>query len=175
MTLHADFNSSHADIPVVELRAAASRPEVVAVMRDLYARADEHIAAQLPTCWNKGECCRFGAYGHRLYVTALEAVYYIAMEAADSDSMACGSSSALPVVKDKDDVCPHAREGKCHARQRRPLGCRVFYCDPAAQHWQGPLTESFLGELRRLHDELGVPYFYADWMAVLTALRAEPA
>lgn len=146
------------EIPVAEIRRAAGRPEVVAAMDAFYADADRRIAAQAPVCWNKGECCRFGEFGHRLYVTALEAAYYLAKGEG---------GETLGVT---EDVCPQARDGKCGARARRPLGCRVFYCDPAARHWQGPLTEEMLARLRRMHEELDVPYFYADWLGVLRAL-----
>lgn len=141
--------------------SAAQREEVRLVMSAFYARADARIAAQPGTCWNKGACCRFGEYGHRLYVTALEVAYYLAM----------GETKAPGVT----DVCPHACEGKCHVRDRRPLGCRIFFCDPAAQDWQGPLTEELLSELRKIHDELSVPYFYADWMTVLRHLNGSVA
>ena len=70
------------------------------------------------------------------------------------------------------DACPHARDGRCHARDRRPIGCRIFYCDPDAQEWQGPLTEAVLAQLRDLHERFEVPYFYADWMAALKAIRS---
>lgn len=162
-----------ADIPVAALRDAARRPDVVAAVRDLYAQADRRIAEHAPTCWNKGECCRFGEFGHRLYVTALEVVCYLAA----GDDVPDGGDphqdrGLLPIV---GDACPHAREGRCRARSRRPLGCRVFYCDPAASHWQGPLTEELLAELRQLHARLEVPYFYAEWLTVLEALGHEPA
>jgi len=147
------------DIPVAEVRAAARRPEVVAAMERFYAQAADRIATHAPVCCNKGECCRFGRYGHRLFVTALEAAYYLA-----------SGEPAAPVTV---DACPHAFGGRCHARARRPLGCRVYYCDPRAQHWQGPLTEELLARLRALHEELRVPYFYADWMAVLKAIEGE--
>lgn len=147
------------DIPVAALREAAGRPEVVAAMRSFYAEADRRIAEHSPVCWNKGDCCRFGQFGHRLYVTALEVVYYLATaEGAESPEVT-------------QDACPHAQGGKCQARSRRPFGCRVFYCDGAAQHWQGPLTEEMLQDLRRMHEELDVPYFYADWLVVLDALK----
>src|SRR5690606_15972402 len=119
--------------------------------------------------------CRFGRFGHRLYVTALEVVYYLAIagEAATAERSEATGSGLIPLIT--EDVCPHAPGGKCQARSRRPLGCRIFYCDPAAQHWQGPLTEDLLGELRRLHDELQVPYFYAEWLTVLKALSSDPS
>jgi hypothetical protein len=152
------LNWKTSDIPVETLREASRRPEVIQAVRNLLDEVDRRIAAATPTCWNKGECCRFGRYGHRLYVTALEVVYYLAGPAGD----------AGPEVT--EDTCPHARGGRCCAREHRPLGCRVFYCDPAAQAWQGPLTEEMLDRLRRMHTELGVPYLYCDWLTVLHAL-----
>jgi hypothetical protein len=137
--------------------AAAGRPEVVAAMRRFYEDADRDIATQPATCWNRGDCCRFGQFGHRLFVTSLEVCYYIA------------TGEMPPPIT--DDTCPHAFDGKCHARDRRPLGCRIFYCDPNAQSWQGPFTEDRLAVLRDLHQKLDVPYVYADWMAFLRTLR----
>jgi hypothetical protein len=154
-------------IPVEELIRAARRPEVREAVERLYADAEAEIAAHAPTCWNKGECCQFGQYGHRLYVTALEVACYLAQGGLTE-------AGPQPALDARADACPHAREGRCQARDRRPLGCRIFYCDPAAQHWQGPLTERCLQRLRSLHDELGVPYFYADWMSVLAALGGSP-
>jgi len=154
-----DFMTARtSEIPVAAVLQASRRPEVVAAMQSLYRDADRRISEQGATCWNKGDCCKFGRFGHRLYVTALETACYLAAGDATAPTEA--------------DVCPHAHDGKCHARDRRPLGCRVFYCDPAARSWQGPLTEEFLARLRTLHDELDVPYFYADWMTVLRALSA---
>lgn len=173
------------DIPVAELLQTARRPEVLAIMQDFYRELDERIAALPATCWNSGACCHFGKYGHRLFVTALEAAYYIGSALRAETHCASRSSpegdarrtrTSLPILSTpavEEDACPHAYTGQCHARDRRPMGCRIFYCDPAAQQWQGPLTEEMLTRLRRLHDELGVEYFYADWMAVLQALRAD--
>jgi len=149
------------NIPITDMKHAALRSDVVDSMRALYEQADQLIAAQPATCWNKGECCRFGQFGHRLYVTTLEAAYYLSQ-----------GDSPPPIT---EDACPHAHEGKCHARDRRPLGCRIFYCDPAATHWQGPLTEQLLDRLRQMHAELEVPYVYADWMSVVQAIREDAA
>ena len=168
-----------ADIPVDELWQASRRVDVVAAMDAFYAEADRQIAARLPVCTNKGECCRFAQFGHRLYVTALEVAYYLASgylahaaENANNDGenrKPC--DSMIPAVT--EEVCPHAIGGRCCARDRRPFGCRVFFCDPAAQHWQGPMTEETLVRLRQMHDDLSVPYFYAEWLTVLRALRGE--
>ena len=147
------------DISVAALREAACRPEVVQAMRAFYADADGLIARQPGSCSSCGDCCRFGEHGHRLCVTALEVCYYLA-----------GGESVPSMTA---DACPHAVDGACRARARRPLGCRIFYCDPCAESWQGPLTEQLLARLRDLHEELGVPYFYADWVTVLRSIEEE--
>jgi len=149
------------EITVDNLFEAARRPDVLAAMEEFFAETDRLIAQQPATCWNRGDCCRFATFGHRLYVTPLEVCYYLA--------------KGGPPRRAAVDACPHAYAGMCHARNRRPLGCRVFYCDPAAQGWQGPLTEDRLGVLRSLHETLNVPYFYADWMTVLRALTTVSA
>lgn len=150
----SDSAYSIAGVPVATLRQASRRPDVITAMAQFYARADTLIAAQPGTCWNKADCCHFGHFGHRLYVTALEVCYYLG-HVSDLDPAA-------------EDSCPHAVAGRCRVRLFRPLGCRIFYCDPQAAGWQGPVTEALLGELRTLHGRLDVPYFYADWMAVLS-------
>ncbi|MGQ9651977.1 MAG: hypothetical protein ACUVXJ_17885 [Phycisphaerae bacterium] len=139
------------------LREHARRPEIVTSMREFYAEVDREITAHDPTCWNKGECCRFGQFGHRLYVTSLELAHYLA------------TGDLPPPVT--SDACPHSFGGRCHARERRPLGCRVFYCDPNTQHWQGPLSERRLTQLKAMHEALRVPYMYVDWMTAVKAMR----
>ena len=145
------------DKQIKAIVAASRRPDVVDAMRRFYEKADREIASKPATCWNRGECCRFGQFGHRLYVTSLEVCYYLA------------TGDLPPPIA--EDTCPHAYEGKCHARDRRPLGCRIFFCDANAQSWQGPFTEDQLSTLREMHEQLDVPYVYADWMVILRALR----
>ena len=149
-------------IPIDSLLSAAQREDVREAMRAFYDEADRRIAALPHTCWNKGECCQFGQFGHRLYVTTLEAAYFMAT--------APDPGRPFPVIT--EDTCPCAHDGQCNARDRRPLACRIFYCDPAARDWQGPLTEELLTQLRKMHGALDVPYVYADWMQVLRTIDA---
>lgn len=144
-------------IPIEAAFGAAERGDVHAAMRDFYAEVDRRVSALQATCWNRGACCRFGAYGHRLFVTTLETAYYLSRGEPERDLAG--------------DACPQAFDGLCHVRSHRPMGCRIFFCDPAAQAGQGPLTEALLAQLRGLHESLGVTYFYADWMAVLSAIE----
>jgi hypothetical protein len=175
---------SNNDIPVDALKEAALRPDILEAMQSFYVEVDRRIATHQPTCWNRGACCHFGEYGHRLYVTALEVIYYLSRSApsramdiaeplAASIEAPPASAPSFPILASPitADACPHAHDGQCHVRGHRPLGCRIFFCDPNAQQWQGPFTEECLEELKHLHRELGVPYFYTDWMTVLHSLQ----
>ena len=165
--------SALSDAQADAIRRAASRADVSAAMGRLYQDLDAEISARQPVCRNRGACCRFDEYGHSLFVTALEAAYFLASHPAAADTGSPGypaplhqpPSSALP------GGCPFQVNGLCTTRAGRPVGCRIFFCDPGSQHWQGPMSEVFLERLRRLHEELGVPYTYAEWRAVLQALR----
>jgi len=52
----------------------------------------------------------------------------------------------------------------------RPFGCRMFFCDATSTAWQNEAYEQFHARLKRLHEELGVPYFYVEWRQALGAL-----
>jgi len=146
------------DLPIEALVEASKNIELMRRMTQLFDDLAEDIAQRPGVCRQRGICCQFDArHGHCLYVTALEVCFYLAQRAP------------LPA---NSNFCPHLIDGLCSVRDVRPLGCRVYYCDPAAQDWQGPVTETYLARLRALHVEFAVPYFYADWLVVLEALRA---
>lgn len=127
-----------------------------AQMAEFYKRVDEEIASHSPICRNRGLCCKFAAYGHRLYVTEPERTYF-----------ARGLTGQWrPVSPDQSD-CPYHINGVCTARTHRPLGCRVFFCDEAAQEWQGPVYERFLAELKQIGQTHGLAYAYSEWLSAL--------
>ena len=150
------MNVQKPPIPVAAIQAASRRNDCLDAVRDLYAQLDPQIAVHASLCRKCGRCCHFEQFDHRLYVTVLEAGFYLA---------ACGPPRPIT-----SDACPHAFDGHCQVREVRPVGCRIFYCDSESTAWQGPLTETWMGRLRALHAQLGVPSIYADWMAVLDAL-----
>ncbi|MFN0131223.1 MAG: hypothetical protein ACKVW3_01620 [Phycisphaerales bacterium] len=63
--------------------------------------------------------------------------------------------------------CPFQSGTRCGIHAIRPLPCRVYFCDPAAQDWQHDLTERLLRRLRTLHDDHAIPYLYAEWRQLL--------
>jgi Fe-S-cluster containining protein len=136
------------------------RPDLTAAMQAFYADVDSLIAARQPVCVNRGLCCRFDSFGHRLYVTGLELIYFLH-----------GRHGAWRSPKGLY-ACPYQIQGLCAARPHRPLGCRVFFCDGNSQAWQGPEYERRLAELKRLGSQLGVEYRYIEWLSALGDLDA---
>ncbi len=129
--------------------------ELAERMRAFYEEVDAEIAARGPTCWNRGDCCKFDAYDHNLFVTSVELTYF-----------ATGKQDDRRRPED-DGSCPYQIDGRCTAREHRPLGCRVFFCDPNAKNWQGPLYEARLKQFHQLGAELGVDYRYVEWLSAL--------
>jgi hypothetical protein len=149
----------HAEIPVERVRALAADPDFLTAMRAFYDRLEAEIAKHRPVCRNRGDCCRFGEFGHRLYVTPLELAFFV------------GSLEQTRDVPGGATACPYQVDGLCGARVSRPLGCRVFFCESAGKGWQEQLTESALGELRRMHQQFDVPYAYVEWLGALAEIR----
>jgi hypothetical protein len=123
-------------------------PELRRRVLELYREVDAAVAAAGPVCVASGRCCRFKEYGHTLFLTALEADVLLA--------------DAPPYEQPVSaDFCPFQKDNLCTARGPRPLGCRVYYCDPAYQETGNRITEEYLGRLKRLAEEHNVAYRYA--------------
>lgn len=131
-------------------------------LKALYADLDAAVAQAGPTCALSGRCCRFEEYGHTLFLSAPEAALLLA--------------DAPPPVRPLDDgaTCPWQDDrGRCHAREARPLGCRVYFCDPAFDGEPAhALSEAFLARLKRLAGSLGLPWNYAPLHRHLRAAAA---
>ena len=114
----------------------------------LYDEAEKDIAAAGPVCLASGRCCRFKEYGHTLFVSNLEA-----------DVLLAGAPPYDTPVS--ADFCPFQNENLCTAREHRPLGCRVYYCDPSYQETGNHITEKYLRRLKQLAEENGLAWEYA--------------
>ena len=116
----------------------------------IYAEVDREVAAAGPVCVASGRCCRFKEAGHVLYVSSLEA-----------DVLLDGAPPIAEVGPLDTATCPYQKNNLCTAREPRPLGCRVYYCDPTYQETANRITEKHLARLKDLADELGVDWRYA--------------
>jgi Fe-S-cluster containining protein len=115
---------------------------------ELYREVDAAVAHAGPVCVASGRCCRFKEYGHTLFLSNLEAEVLLA----------AAPPYAQPVSA---DFCPFQKDNLCTAREPRPLGCRVFYCDPAYQETGNAIMEKYLHRLKELAEEHGLPWRYA--------------
>src|ERR1700745_2659688 len=112
---------------------------------ELYREVDQAVAAAGPVCVASGRCCRFKEYGHVLYLSNLEAEVLLA--------------GAPPYEKPVSaEFCPFQKENLCTAREPRPLGCRVYYCDPTYQETSNLITEKYLRRLKQLAQDNSVPW-----------------
>jgi hypothetical protein len=146
-----------------EIPAGPEVPEeLYRLVRELYREVDAAVAAAGPVCEASGRCCRFKEYGHVLFLSNLEAAVLLA-EAPPYEQ---------PV---SPDFCPFQKDRLCSAREPRPLGCRIYHCDPAYQETGNQITESFLKRLKQLAMEYEVEWLYAPLHHFLNHAPDRPA
>jgi len=130
---------------------------VVSLLPGLYEELAGEISAAAPVCDLSGRCCRFREYGHTLFLSRAEAQLLFRQPfAADA-----------PI---DDSGCPYQVGTLCTARERRPLGCRVYYCDPGYVGVGEELSERYLKRLKDLHDEHRAGW---DYRPLVMFLREE--
>ncbi len=132
-------------------------------VRALYDDVDRQIAAHQPRCTNRGLCCNFHAYGHRLYVSTAELSHF-----------AAGRAGALLPVDPATGSCPYQIDGICTARAERPLGCRIFFCESESDGWPNEIYETALTRLQAIAAAHGVEYRYVEWLSALATLAPPP-
>jgi hypothetical protein len=130
--------------------------ELLRQVRELYREVDQAVQTAGPVCVASGRCCRFKEYGHTLFLSNLEAEVLLA-EAPSFDR---------PVTS---DFCPFQKDNLCTAREPRPLGCRIYFCDPNYQDAGKRISEEYLRRLKKLADNLGVDWRYAPLHTFLNA------
>lgn len=123
---------------------------------ELYHNLDRDVAAAGPVCVASGRCCRFKEFGHVLFLSNLEAEVLLA-----------GAPPYDPATV-TPDFCPFQKGNLCTAREPRPLGCRVYYCDPNYQETAAHLTETYLRRLKDLATSHGLDWRYAPLHHFLT-------
>ncbi len=151
-------------------RLAARTEPVDSTLRSIYREIAESTRTARPICVASGKCCRFEAYGHRLYVTGLEVAWFLDQFEALGRSVTLAEIAAARGA----GTCPFLAEGFCSVHTIRPFACRTFFCDPRSEAWQTELHESCHGRVRALHEQLQLPYWYGEWRQVLEAASAPP-
>lgn len=124
-------------------------PRLKSGLLQIYDALAEDLARLAPVCDLSGRCCRFKEYGHRLYLSRTEAELLL------SEGLPEGATIS-------EEGCPFQIGLLCTAREKRPFGCRVYYCDPQYAGQAEMLSEKYLAELRALHVESGAPWEYGE-------------
>lgn len=117
---------------------AEAPPEVLS-LRMIYDEADQAVSAAGPVCQSTGRCCRFREWGHTLYLSKHEADFLLEGAPAFSGPI-------------DDSFCPFQVDNLCMARDCRPLGCRVYFCDPQYQEKMQEIMERGISRLKALCD-----------------------
>jgi Fe-S-cluster containining protein len=131
-------------------------PGVRGRVLEVYAAADAAIAAASPRCDASGRCCRFTEYDHTLFITHFEAEVLL--------------EDAPPYERPVSvDGCPFQVDGLCTARKSRPLGCRIYFCDPAYQDRMIEITETAIARLKAIAEEHDTGWHYAPLHHYLNA------
>jgi hypothetical protein len=138
----------------------AERSELRSRVIKLYDSADAEIRSHGPVCIASGKCCRFAEYGHTLFLSHLEADVLL-------------SGAPAYETPTNTSFCPFQVDKLCTAREHRPLGCRVYYCDPNYAGKAEPITEKYLEQLKTLSHEFDLGWSYAPLHQFLDARSPE--
>lgn len=133
---------------------------MLAEMETLYQELDAKVAANNDStaCRACGRCCDFDAFGHKLYLTTPELLFF-------------AHHVARPFKTMTDGVCPYRIDGRCSVYPYRFTGCRIFQCSGSAAA-QSDLTEATLSRLKQLCREHSIPYHYLNLNAALNCTAA---
>lgn len=117
----------------------------------IYRELDAELAESNPRCELSGRCCDFPKAGHELFATDLEVEF------------ARRHAGEVPAAPEK--LCPFWRVGRCELRDGRPLGCRVYFCDPEFAAAMPEIAERFHRRIVALHSEFAIPYRYRRFVS----------
>ena len=122
----------------------SSQQPILQDIQQVYDWLNEQIAALNPSCKICGACCDFDGYGHRLYVTTPEILYFLHCIEKEMRFMDGG-------------VCPYREDGQCGAYSCRFAACRIFTCtsDTRKQH---QLSEEAVRRFKQICEKHDLPY-----------------
>ena len=128
------------------------------------ARIYSWLDSEMPdeqTCDACGRCCDFESFGHKLFVTTPEIIYFKSkFKPEDLKPIATA-------------ICPYNSHGKCTIYEDRFAACRIFNCKTDTEA-QNDLTEEVLKELKGLCDTFDIPYRYVDLKTALNNPLIKP-
>ena len=136
---------------------AQSKPETLAKLAAVLEVAEREVVALGLSCSGCGECCDFASAGHRLYASTAEiALVLSAGDPLDAPELRCG----------------YHQQGLCCAREKRPLGCRMYFCKDDDTRYQA-IYERTHERISEMHRQEQIPYLYVELTAALAQWRTK--
>lgn len=123
--------------------------QIISDVEEVYGWIAAQIAGLDGKCKACGQCCDFAQYGHRLYVTTPEILYFLGR-----------IDKELRIME--SETCPYReKDGRCGAYEQRFAACRIFLCraEPEKQH---ELCETAIGKMRQICVKNDLPYHYME-------------
>lgn len=131
--------------------------QIIKEVSEIYQWLDAELAKLDRSCRACGDCCDFEAFGHRLYVTTPELMYFAEHVGPSIKEMSSG-------------VCPYRVDGKCSVYPYRFSGCRIFTCG-ADSDQEHELCEQAIAKFKTMCTKHNIPYRYLYLKPGLELLR----
>lgn len=133
--------------------------QIIQEVDAIYQWLETELAALGQSCDACGKCCDFESFGHKLYVTTPELIYFRHFIGPDIKPMTTG-------------VCPYRVDGKCTVYPYRFAGCRIFTCKGDAEKENRTCGES-VRKFKALCNENGIAYHYVCLQVGLEMLQED--
>ena len=125
--------------------------EICGEVKKIYDWLDSQLADAADKCTACGNCCDFARFGHRLFVTTPELLYF-----------KNNIKNFLPM---RTGVCPYMKNNKCTAREFRFASCRIFFCK-ADEEFQNKISEQAVKDFKQICDKYQLFYQYIDLLTI---------
>ena len=131
--------------------------KIIEAVEEIYQNLDTQIESSCRAC---GNCCDFDTFGHRLYITTPELIYFRVklME------------NKIPVLQMTNGICPYRKDGKCSVYRWRFAGCRIFNCT-GDEDLQSRLSEETVNLYKTICVLHGLEYRYMDLKSGLESIQ----
>jgi Fe-S-cluster containining protein len=133
---------------------------VVEAVHEIYQNLNKQLELSGQSCKACGRCCDFDSFGHRLYITTPELLYFKLKL----------TENKIPLLPMTDGVCPYRKDKKCFVYQWRFSGCRIFNCTGNAD-WQSQLSEETIALFKTLCILYRLEYRYMDLKSALESIQ----
>ena len=139
-----------------------NQTQIIQAVERIYQMLHRQLERSGQNCKACGNCCDFESFGHKLYITTPELLYFKTKR----------TGSDIPILPMTSSVCPYRKDGKCFVYPWRFAGCRIFNCSGDAD-LQGQLSEKTIRQMKQICLREGLSYRYLDLRTALNEIVPE--